>query len=195
MHAVGHIKVCFQDEKTGRLSSPIIDKKNLVLFEGADIMSALLAGKANFAISHMYFQYRNSAETFEINNPITRGDGRAAFDAIDGEDPVEDWLRVPLITLPKQVQIPEGSADYQSNGVWFTGTSAASPTLEGESPAHNPFTASGETPSRIFSVALVSAPAPGDNKQDRVFSRVNFEEPLELPAGKHLVVFWLLRFN
>lgn len=195
MHAVGHIIACLQDAKTGHMSAPILRKKNLILFEGADIMAGLLAGRNGFAVSHMYFQYRNTADTFVVDNPITRGSGRTSFDAIVGDDPPEDWLRVPIITTPQLTKIPDDSADYDANAAWFCATSAASATLVGESPTHNAFTSSGPTPSKVFSVALVAAPAAADSKQDRVLSRVNLDDPVELPPGKHIVFFWMIKFQ
>lgn len=193
MHAVGHVIARFKDAKTGQLSEPVFEKKNLILFEGADIMSGLLSGRPGYAISHMYFQYRNTGDAFAINNPITRGDGRTAFDAIDGVDPVEDWLRVPIVATPQQVKVPDDSTDYEANGVWFVATSASSDTGKGESPAQNDFDSASN--SKTFSVALVAAEKKGDNTFDRVFSRLNFDAPIELPPGKHLVIFWLIKFN
>lgn len=192
MQAVGQIIAAYEDIKTGRIDK-VLEQKNLILFEGADIMSALLGGKPGYSISHMYFQYQNSASLPVIVNPITRADGRAIFTSISGGGG-EDWLRVPLITESKLVKVPDDTTDFNQNGVWFTGTTAASPSYIGESPAHNPFQSTSPF-SWVYSLALVASPNHGDPTKDLVFSRVNLSTPLQLPAGKHLVFFWLIKFQ
>ncbi len=197
MHAVGKIVAAYQDIKTGRLDV-VMEKNNLILFEGADIMAPLLGGRAGYSISHMYFQYENSVLSPDATlaaNTISRESGRSAFNSseIDGTDG-RDWLRVPLITESKLVKVPDDSEDYENNGVWFTGTSAASSTLLGESPEQNPFQSSSPF-SWVYSLALVASPNRSDSLQDKIFSRVNLSAPLQLPTGKHLVFFWLIKFN
>lgn len=195
MHALGHITAFYENIRTGRLTKAL-EQKNLILFEGADIMAAILGGDMSKAISHMYFQYENT-NVGPVSTPIlTRGSGRSSFDAITGVDPASDWLRVPLLSTPKLVRIPNDSADYAQNGVVFTATSAASETMHGESPAHNYFAASGANgPSKIVSAALVAAPAPSNNRLDKVFSRVNLSTPLTMQPGHQLTVYWIINFH
>jgi len=195
MHAVGQIQAFLTSMRTGR-TTEVLKQKNLIMYQAADVMAGLLAGDRSKTISHMYFQYENTNSTPTAIPTLTRASGRDDFDGISGVAPAQDWLRVPLVTTPRISRIPDNSEVFGGNAVMFAATSASSPSMSGESPAHNYFASSGVNgPSKITSVALVAAPTPSNNLNDLVFSRVNLQTPLTLPAGFYLTIYWLVKFN
>lgn len=197
MQALGEVIGCYTNAKTGR-HTEVFHQKNLILYQGADIMAGLLAGNISFAPSHMYFQYENTSGALSSFPTPGREDGRDFFTTIDGITPVQDWLRVPIITTPRISAIHAAGQEnlFTGNAATFTGSSAASDTLVGESPAHNYFAASGANgPSKVFALALVAAVNPNTNRDDRVFSRLTLSSPMEVISGHHLTFFWTIKFN
>jgi hypothetical protein len=192
MQAVGHVTGYLVNTQTG-VETRIFEQKNLIMNEGADIMAALLSGDTRFAPSHMYFLYENTNSAVTTPPTIERADGRSFFASISGASPDQDWLRVPILTRPR---LSTSGAEFSGNMVTFAASSAASDTLVGESPAHNYFASSGVNgPSKVFSLALVAAPNPNTNRDDKVFSRLHLETPISLPAGHHLTFYWSIKFQ
>lgn len=194
MHAVGLVTACYTNITTGR-EVEVLRQKNLILFEGADIMAGLLGGRTEMVPSHFYLQYENT-NLAPVGPTFTRADGRQAFEAIAGNDPAQDWLRVPIISTPLIQRIPDNSEDYAGNAVIFSASSASSQTLQGESPAHNYFAASGPNgPSKVVAVALAAAVKPSNHKLDKIFSRLTLTTALPMQANHHLTFYWSIRFN
>lgn len=187
----------YTNDKTG-LFSPVSEQKNLVLYEGADIIAALLGGDTTAQLSHIYFHFQNkpavSALSAGLPPTLDRSMGQASFAEITGETPeFEDFLRVPIITTPRPFRSPSDSTDYVANGIYLTATSAASETMLGESPSHNYFGVdAGNGPSTVFGAALVAARDTLASR-DRVFSRVTLATPLTFLAGSQPTIFWSLR--
>ena len=177
------------NDKTG-LFSPICEQKNLVMYEGADIIAGLLAGQP-LQLSHMYFHF-NNANT-QTPPELTRTMGRTWFyDNILGNDAnLQDWLRVPIITTPKLFKSPSDSANYNNNGIYLTATSAASTSKKGESIAKNDF----QVGSKIIAVALVSATDPSDYRKDKIFSRVNLTDTITVASGSQPTIFWSVQIS
>ena len=200
MHLSCEVLAGYRNNQTG-LFSPVCEQKNLVLFEGADIIAALLAGDTTAQLSHMYFHYQNkpalSALSAGLPPVLDRSMGRSSFAEITGASPnFEDYLRVPIITAPRPFRSPSDSVDYQANGLYLTATAGASETMQGESPAHNYFGAGGDPdhgPSTIFDAALVAARDPKLPSLDRVFSRVTLATPLTFQEGSQPTIFWSVR--
>lgn len=191
MNLICDVSAGFTNNKTG-LFSPVSDQRNLVLFEGADIMASLLAGDSSAAISHLYLHYKNGG-TNPV--PLSRDMGRSWFDGISGAN-FEDWLRIPIITTPRLFRSPSSSPDYKANAIHFTGTSAASETMVGESPTGNYFGDAGpQGASMVFAAALVSGPQSGSSANDRIFSRVNLALPLTMVVGSQITIFWSVKLS
>ena len=181
------------NDKTG-LFSPICEQKNLVMYEGADIIAGLLAGQP-LQLSHMYFHYYNSS-TVVTAPELDRTMGRTWFyNNIPGTGNVnstQDWLRVPIITTPRLFKSPSDSANYNNNGIYLTATSAAASTpKEGESSGNLPF----NNTSKIIAVALVSATDPSDYRKDKIFSRVNLTAPITVASGSQPTIFWSVQIS
>lgn len=193
MQAIGEVAAFYQNIRTGRMSQ-ILKQKNLILFQGADIMAALLAGDMSHRISHMYFEFENTAGAPAVPT-ITRGDGRPYFAGLDGSGN-RDWVRVPIVMNPSLSVIPNDSPNYGGNGVLFTATTASAVPAVGKSPAANYFEDAGlNGPSKIFSVALAAAPDRNSDAKDKVFSRLNLSTAMPLQPNSHIVFFWSIKFN
>ena len=185
----------YTDAQTGHFS-PMETQKNLIVYQAADIVAGLLAGNMSCKLSHMYFQYQNVNGSVSVTPTLTQSSGIADFKAITGGAPYQDYLRVPIITTPMTFQSPSGSPYYQSNGVYVTASSASSPTMLGESPAHNYFASSGANgPSQIFAIALVSAGDPNSSAADKVFSRLVLSTPYPVLSGSYPTIFWSLQVS
>jgi hypothetical protein len=191
----GHAGLGYFHARTGRFAA-LPESKNLTTHAAADIVAGLLNGDASLAISHMYFRYRNTSSSLGSPPAITRSTGRADYTAITGAGPnYEDYLRVPIVSQGKIFRYPETTTDYSGNAVYFTANSALS-SLQGESPAHNYFAASGANgPSKIFQIALVAAPVPADPNQDRVFAVLNPSSSYTYLANSYPGAFWVMRLS
>lgn len=193
MQAVGTVEGFYENAETGKRVKQF-HQKNLILFEGADIMSGLLGGDSRFFPSHMYFLYENTNGSVTPAPTLSRStSGRSYFSTITGTSPRYDWLRVPIVGKPTKGAT---SSNYSGNVVFFSASSAASQTLAGESPAHNYFAAAGANgPSKVISLALVAAVNPNNNQEDLVFSRLNLVAPHTMVAGYHITYHWSIAFK
>lgn len=193
MQAVGEVSAFYQNIRTGRMTK-MLEQKNMILFEGADVMAALLGGDLNFRISHFYLEYKNTVGT-PTAPTITRDAGRSYFSSLDGSA-AHDWVRVPIILNPTLSVVPAESSDYTGNSVIFTATTASVTPATGKSPVANYFLSSGvDGPSKITSLALVASPDRNAESKDRVFSRVNLGTPMPLQPSSNIIFLWAIRFN
>jgi len=192
MQAVGEVAAFYKNIRTGRMT-PIFRKKNLILYGGADIMAALLAGDMNHRISHMYFEFENTVGAPAVPT-ITRGDGRSYFAGLTGGSN-RDWVRVPIIMNPTLSVVPNDSPNFAGNTALFAATTASVSPATGKSPTANYFSSSGiNGPSKIFSLALVAAPNRNSDTNDKVFSRLNLPTAMPLQPSSHIVFFWSVKF-
>jgi hypothetical protein len=202
MHIVGKVQAGYTNTNTG-IFSEVINQKNLIVYQAADIMASLIAGDRTRQISYMYFEYINSPNGPAYVPPaVTRHDGRSYFDNFNGtglNGEKIDYLRIPIITAAKIFQSPVQSSEYSGNAAYFSATSAAVGTIggiTGQSPAKRYFSNNGpDGPSSIYSVSLVSAPNANHASEDQVFSKLNLSTPLTLLSGSNPTVYWSIRFS
>lgn len=193
MQAVGEVAAFYQNIRTGRMT-PILKLRNKILYQGADIMAALLGGDLNHRISHMYMEFENTAGAPALPT-INRDNGRSYFAAIDGTGN-RDWVRVPIIMNPSLSIVPNDSVDYSGNTVMFVATTASVDPAQGKADASNYFADAGpDGPSKIFSLGLVAATDQNNEGNDKVFSRVNLSTAMPLQPSSHIVFFWSIKFN
>ncbi len=201
----GFVTIGYRNKDTGNFT-PILHKKNLVMYGAADIMARLVAGDMRYAISHMYYHYQNTSSNSIVIDPILdRSAGAEFFKSINAQEvgaTTEDWLRIPIITaarIDKYPNDPNLNQYYQfGNMATFVATSASHPTQSGESSEEYPFgdeTQTGTGPSKIKGVALVSSPSPEDKNQDIVFSRLALDTPITVQANSYIDCFWGLAFK
>lgn len=190
----GDVVIGLRNAKTNTFT-PLIQKKNLIMFGAADIMAHLLGGDSRYAVSHMYYQYQNISGSVTASASFTRADGITDFLSIDGSDQT-DWLRIPIITAGKVDSYPVDSTQYSGNAVTFVATSASSSTQTGESASENYFADSGDDgPSKVYAIALAAALSPADKTKDIVFSRLELDTPITVEAGNYIDCFWQIAFR
>lgn len=187
--------------KTTNNFTPIIHKKNLVLYGAADAMARLVSGDSNYAISHMYYSYTNTNSIPAIPS-INREDGLQYFTTLSGTN---DWLRIPILTSAKidrynEFNSPSPNNVYAGNMATFVATSASHPSQTGErnlaSPNNNYFNSSGTNgPSKITGVALAVSPDPYNKYKDIVFSRLSLSSPITVQANSYVDCFWSIAFK
>lgn len=178
-HVSGGVWVWQVDPATGK-KNLLVKKHNMILYDGATILSKLLAGKPNYKIYGMYVGYENgvvgSVTPKVIDKAYSQPFTPSAYTSPYG------YLRQPLIYTPTF----QSSSPYTDNIPVFT-ISITSATAAGGAA----FT-SGD--SKIFEVALIAAPVSGDTTQDIVFSRTNFNQ-IEYDNSFNLMISWGIKFQ
>lgn len=191
----GIVTIGYRNKETG-VFSPVLHKKNLVMYGAADAMAQLLAGDNRYAVSHMYYHYQNTAGSTTAPT-VGREDGIQSFLDINSDYiSTEDWLRIPIFSAAKidsYASAGEDASVYNGNMATFVATSAAHPTQKGESVAENAF--SNASNSKIVSVALACAPSPADKTKDVVFSRLVLSSPIVVQANSYVDCFWSIAFK
>lgn len=171
----GFIKAWKTEVSTGK-SELVVDKKNLIMYSGADLLARALGGEANSGISHMYIGFNNTGSFTPI--PITKASVASDFWSSLYTDPF-GVLRLPLSFAPGYFN----DTNYSNNIVLFSVVIASAESFHGAA-----FGAS----SSIYEAALVSAATPSDYRQDQLFSRVNFA-PILYETGYNLTIVWGVR--
>jgi hypothetical protein len=186
-HAAKGLVRFYAREQATQLVVKTIERPNLVLFEGADVVAQLLSGARGYHVNTMYLEFRNLAAP---GDPITppsfdRGGGIAYYNGLISSLDT-DFLRVPLTVGPL---VESSGGDYAGNQATFFGIS------EGTLGFHSkPFLPSSN--SAVFGAALVAAPDPSDQSQDKVYARVYTGIDKILKAsGFEIGVTWTTRFN
>jgi hypothetical protein len=171
---------------TGK-TSKVIERPNLVLYEGADILAQLLSGARGYHVNTMYLEFKNLAAPGDAIVPPSfgRGDGIAYYNGLISSLDT-DFLRVPL-TVSALVEASGG--DYAGNQDTFFGISEGTVGFHGK-----PFLPSSN--SAVFGAALIAAPDPTDQSQDKVYARVytGIDKILK-QTGFEIGVTWTTRFN
>lgn len=183
----GFVQVWAVNPTTGE-KQLLIDKPNMILNEGADILAQAIAGAENAKISHIYIGYKNTTD-LDFTKPHIDPEYSVKFTYYTGSGDYADfgYLRLPLSYSPSFIAQP----GFNNNIVIFT-TTIASNNLDNSK--GQPFQDSGqEPPSRIFEVALVAALDPTSSLQDKVFSRANFS-PLLYDSNFNLTITWGVQF-
>jgi hypothetical protein len=161
------------------------EQKNLIPFQGADMLARVLAGDTDFKAAAMLFEYENTAGAISIPTPL-RSEG---IDYYLNDLPLtagRDYLRIPLV-------VPAGfgtsdAAKYDGNQVTFFAVSSGSEGIHGE-----PYSESVD--SHVYGVGLAATPTPADFNQDRLFSRsyTGFD-PVPKEDGHQVGAQYLIRF-
>jgi len=171
----GSLKI-WQQPVVGGKPQLILEKPNMVVYQGSDILANTLGGKQNSAISHMYIGFHNGSS---FSPPaISKSDTRATYQAFSGNF---GYLRFLLSTTPSYFT----DTNYSNNNVVFTATVVASASEAGAT--FTPGT------SYIYEAGLVNAQVPTDKAQDRLFSRANFSE-IEFVSTYNLIISWAVKF-
>lgn len=183
----GFVRFMSLNLRTGILRK-VIERKNLILYGGADILAQLLSGDPAYAVRYMYLEFKNLANPLDpiTPPPFDRSGGRSYYEGLVSS-PDTDFLRVPLTGTPAL-----SSSDallYSFN----TGTFFA--MSEGAAGIHGKTFAPGSN-SAVFGAALVATPDPDDRSKDVVFSRVySGIDKILKESGFEIGVSWAVRFK
>lgn len=153
----------------------IVRARNLVVYTGGDIIAALLAGKGEYQISHMYFGFENTAGSPSFAAPA-RGDTTTFFSSLSSP---QDYLRAPIL-LPTQIDAAD--ANHDGNRATFVAVSNATSGENGLDfgAAHD---------SQVATLGLVAAPT-GSVAGDVLYARVNLPTPLPAAGSGQVSASW-----
>lgn len=171
----GFIKIWRADKLTGQ-EELIVDKKNMILKGGAQIIAHSLAGKPESKIWGMYIGYYNG--TGDPPTPIIDIDYTAPF--INYASPL-GYLREPLTFSPSYLSSP-GYEAYENTVLFSTMITTASKAGGADF----------NTSSQIYEVALVSVPDTNNPIKDTVFSRTSFN-PVQYNSNYNFTITWGVR--
>lgn len=142
-----------------------VESHNLVVYTGADIIAALLAGQTGYNLSHMYFGYENTAGV-PAPPAAARTDTVATFVAYTAP---KDYLRAPILQPPV----------LTSSGVNYTANVGTYSSIATAATGENGLTFSAGSNSKVFDLGLVASPT-GLIASDILFA--HFILPTALPA-------------
>lgn len=186
----GFYKIWKVDKRTGN-SELIVDKKNTILYQGADLLAKALAGVRYASISHMYVGYKTTNSIVGFTPPEIDKAYTNKFEDYNTVPAFTDlgFLRLPLAFSPAYLS----TTNYDNNTVVFTSvvTSSSSPATEACAEFHD----SGEAdPSYLYEIALVASLDPTSMNSDLLFSRANFE-PIVYDTNYNLTISWGINFT
>lgn len=163
--AFGHVRIW--DLGTKKL---LLEKPNLITYQGADIAAKALSGQPHTSISHMYVGYTSGI----IVPPVAVGDTITNFST---------YARIPLSFSPSYAS---ETADYNNNLVYFTcyitGTAASG--------AGTVTVPNGEN---IVHLGLICAGGV-DPSADKLFSHIAFN-PIAYNSTYGIAITWGLTFR
>jgi hypothetical protein len=187
LNYAGFYKIWKVHKKTGK-KELLVDKKNLILYQGADLLAFALAGVKYSSISHMYVGYNdNPSFSFPANAPTIDKEYSTTF-ASYGSGSLSNfgYLRLPLAYTPSYLA---ASHFYNNNTVIFTSVIATTDYSFGAA-----FNDSLTSPSsQIFEIGLAASLNPDNAGNDIIFSRANFT-PIIYDSNYNLTITWGICF-
>ena len=185
LECTGHIKMFSYDPVTKQIDR-IVEKHNLILYSGADVMARVLAGQ-NYAVSTMYVEFKNLAVPGTVTPPTFGREpahGLAYYDSLSGSVDV-DFLRIPIVISPSLTS--SDVASFDNNQVNFFAITEGTQGFHGKD-----FSAASN--SAVYGAALVSSPVWSDQTQDIVFAR-GYPGTIAKQASSQIGTQWITQFN
>lgn len=154
----------------------VCDTDNLVVYGAGDILMALLAGKPEYKISHLYVVYHNTTGT-PTALAVTRSDTAATLRGV--VSPM-DCLRVPIYA---PAALTAGDVNHAGNRATFVAVANATTGVNGVAfgPANN---------SKVVNIGLVAAPT-GAAAGDILYAHYVLPTPLAVVGSGQISVSWL----
>lgn len=171
----GFIKIWSSDSNTGE-SKLLLEHRNTILYQGADLLAAALTGQANAKITHFYLGY-NNASSF---TPVAVDKANSQF-KIDSD---YNYLKIPLTFPATFLKEP----NYENNIPVFT------VLLSNPNDYRVGLTPSFNSSSKMFEVGLVAALVTGSNTGDKVFARAQFTN-ITYDSTHNLTISWGIKFT
>lgn len=153
----------------------VVEGRNLVVYTGGDIIAQVLAGNAEYRISHMYFGFENTAGAPVFAAPA-RSDTVAFFSGLVAP---QDYLRADIL---QPVLLDASDGNHNSNRATFNAISVASVGENG-----TPFGSASN--SKVATLGLVAAPT-GDVSGDVLYARYNLATALPAAGGGQVSATW-----
>ncbi len=181
----GIVTAGYIDVSTGLVFGEQPAVENDFLFEGADILGNLVAGRSEYIPNMAYIEFVNADPAPAIS--VSRGDGRSYYAGLETSGPPlnRDYLRVPLLFSP---QTEASSDDYTANRVRWVIMSSGDAGVGG-------LEFSSAAASEVYGFALVAAPDLNDRSRDLVFARVYLDTPLPKLATSQIQARWPYLFE
>lgn len=173
----GFVKIWKTHKETGK-SELVVDKDNLILYMGAQVLSYALSGKPNYNIAAFYIGYNNNSSFTYPTIDIAYSQPFNQLSIPDGFG----YLREPLTFSPSYTS----DTNYVDNTSLYTVQIASATAFYG-----NTFTSG---TSNIYEIALVATPTPGNAAGDLVFSRINFDQ-ITYDSNYSLTLVWGIKFT
>jgi len=163
----------------------LVEQKNIIPYQGADILARVLAGDDSYAPGAMFFEFENTAGAPVVPVP-TRDEGIDYYLDTLALSATKDYVRAPLIVTPA---ISASGSDYAGNQVTFFAITAGSQGVHGKT-----FDFSAD--SKVYGVALAATPQPTQYTQDKLFSRsYDGFDPVPKEDGYQIGGQYIIRFR
>jgi len=173
------------DEKTGEIAK-LVEQKNIIPYQGADVLARVLAGDVTYAAGAMYFEYENTAGNPTIPSPARDEDIGYYLDTL-GLSATKDYIRTRLV-VPAGFSSSDTDKYAGNQSTFFAITS-------GDQGEHGKGFSSGDN-SKVYGVALVATPTPSQASSDLLFSRsYDGFDPVPKEAGYQIGAQYLIRFR
>lgn len=185
-HSMGQVGFRLFNPKTGA-TRKMIQRRNSVLYSGADLLARLLATGAP-KLNAMYIEFKNLAAPVDPIVPpaYDRSGGLAYYNGLDSS-PDTDFIRVPLLAEPARTS--SDAELYDANQLTIFAQTEGLVGFHGK-----PFSPSAN--SAVFGAALIGSPDLGDQTQDLVFARVYTGiDKLLKEEGHEIGVTWVVRLT
>lgn len=173
------------DEKTGEIVQ-LVEQKNIIPYQGADVLARALSGNSSYGAGAMYFEYENTAGVPTIPSPQRDEDISYYLDTLN-LSATKDYIRIPLV-------VPAGfsssnSDRYDGNQVTFFAMTSGTTGTHGKA-------FSNAANSKVYGVALAAAPTPAQYTSDLLFSRsYDGFDPVTKDDGFAIGGQYLIRFR
>lgn len=173
------------DEKTGEIIK-LVEQKNIIPYQGADVMARMLAGDNTYAAGAMYFEYENTAGAPVIPSPTRAEDINYYLDTLQ-LSATKDYVRVPLV-VPAGFSTSD-STKYAGNQATFFAITSGAVGTHGRA-----FTNAAN--SKVYGVALAATPTPAQYTSDLLWSRsYDGFDPVPKEDGYQIGAQYLIRFR
>lgn len=174
----------FDVDDAGNPVAVLYSGRNLVTYQGADMLAKVLAGQVGFSVSGMYVEFQNAS--YSTITPARSDTVASLFNASSyyTGDAGADILRIDLASSPAFA----GTPPYTSNRVTFWGVT----TLSGIGTLKAVAFSSGSN-SKVRGAALIAKAT--QQSSDLVMSRVSIDPAVTLQSDRRIGIEWILELQ
>lgn len=163
----------------------LVEQKNIIPYQGADVLARILAGDSSYVPAAMFFEFENTVGVPTVPVPTRDEDIDYYLDTL-ALSATKDYVRAPLVITPS---VSSSGSDYGGNQVAFFAVTAGLVGVHGKT-----FDYSAD--SKVYGVALAATPEPTQYTQDRLFSRsYDGFDPVPKEDGYQIGGQYIIRFR